>query len=976
MDRCFSRGGCVPLQRVSENADEPVVTSFAAHDDRRGVPRVPMLAPGPANRLVASALVAAVAAAWSVPTAAAPQQAGDESREVSPRRLLQRFDFEESANFNPGVPPQIYSPGGRPANGADPADADPGDGAGGRSGTNAIGYAPFGEVVTAEGVGHGDGRYSVRFDLDGASMVRFLDVPLEEVAAEASLLLRAWVKTDGIRHASVRVSACYLDAEEGVIGGIRSSEAVRAANDWRRLEVTPPPVPDGARTLQVWLEVVQPRDLEGVERDRFTIAEKDIRGTAYFDDIEVWQLPSVRFAADSEGIVPAGRQARIRLRCDDPVVDASTVELDVRDASGASMFTRREALRSGHDLAIDLPALPPGWYEAEGHFTHDGATIARRLARFAVIAPEGLVPEQTPRFGASLGSRSVPTGPAIDLARAAFVVLPVWESDTDLSESTAEIERLRPIVGGLLDRRVEPMFRVGAVPRRLASSVRLEADDALGLFSLGRDRWRPALEPWLLAFGQRVDHWFIGWSPVDAGRGDLDARLDEISATVGAVVAGPTVTLPWSPEEPVPTELGEAVERGRHALEVVADPAWRESGGEVFDGIPKGTAGMVRIVPLPADEVDARERAIDLSLRAIDAWRAGFDAISLEVDGARRGAYDGGVPGPAIEFAAWRQLAMRLSGRRFVAEIPLADGVRALLADGSRGPVLVAWSDSGDSGGKVSVDLGSDALAATDLWGRTQRIARGAEGHSFRIGREPLFIEHVDRGRCMLRRGFRVDPVFAESRRAPQEGDLVLANPWDRALSGTLTVVSAGGVEISPRTHRVEIAPGGEVRLPVQFSIPRSTYAGSVPVEVEVVGTADDAFRARLSAPLEVGFRKATVEPSWRIARSVESGALDIVLTLRVTNTGDAPLDLEAIAGGDGYAIDRKLITALPPRASAVRAFHFKDGVRRLSGREIRAGVHEPETDARLLERVVIPPLVPPSTRAGGSRFADADERP
>ena len=33
------------------------------------------------------------------------------------------------------------------------------------------------------------------------------------------------------------------------------------------------------------------------------------------------------------------------------------------------------------------------------------------------------------------------------------------------------------------------------------------------LIALPEERWRPSLEPWLLAFGQEVEHWFIGRVP-------------------------------------------------------------------------------------------------------------------------------------------------------------------------------------------------------------------------------------------------------------------------------------------------------------------------------------------------------------------------------------------------------------------------------------------------------------------------------
>jgi hypothetical protein len=210
----------------------------------------------PVTALIAPTLVAALFA----------QDAG-----IVPRRLVARFDFEESAEFNPGVPVNFYRvTSERPAEGAD----------GDRS--FALGYPPFGEVSTASGVGR-DGRgYAVRFELDGASMVLGRDIVLDKVPVGSELLVRAWTKTDGLRHASVRVSARYFDAEGLPIAGIHASGLVRAEAEWRPLEVEPPPMPPRARLLQLWLEVVQPR-LEGSgEPDRLEVAKSDVRGRAYF----------------------------------------------------------------------------------------------------------------------------------------------------------------------------------------------------------------------------------------------------------------------------------------------------------------------------------------------------------------------------------------------------------------------------------------------------------------------------------------------------------------------------------------------------------------------------------------------------------------------------------------------------------------------------------------------------------------------
>ena len=185
-------------------------------------------------------------------------------------------------------------------------------------------------------------------------------------------------------------------------------------------------------------------------------------------------------------------------------------------------------------------------------------------------------------------------------------------------------------------------------------------------------------------------------------------------------------------------------------------------------------------------------------------------------------------------------------------------------------------------------------------------------------------------------------------------------------MNGTLTITGPEKLEISPRTHSFTIPAGGEVRLPISFSVPRSFPAGVTQLAATVQGTATEPFRATISAPLELGSSSVKVEPEWRLARSIESGSVDIVLTLRVTNIGEQPIDVEAFAVADGYTQSRKPISSLEPGATAVRVFHFASGAQRLSGRDIRAGVHDPVVDARHLLQIAIPPLLPPG-RPGSS---------
>jgi hypothetical protein len=952
------------LQRVSENADERPVTV-----SKRPVRLSSLLAGLAVAACPPSAAVAAQMSSGAPDLRAAPGAAAVDS----PRRLVARFDFEENAEFSIGVPIGFYrvlSRPGTPGVSDTTGGADPGAGR-----TVAPGLPDFGDHRITRDGGR-DGGFAIECLVDGASIVLATEPDRIPIEPGARLEVRASVRTDGLVHAGVRVSARFRDARGEAIPGLWSTATVRSEDGWRTLVVEPPEAPDEARALELWLEVVQPSADRTTEGEPFRVTRSDVHGRAYFDDLEVWQLPTTRFEAERGGVVPPGEMARLLVGCADPLAERVRAEIRVRDASDDGVFETEFELGRERLVTLEVPALPTGWYEAEARFVGapDGATVAVRRARFAVLPDDPFEPDEPPRFGASLARLDDAVDAAVGLARSAFVVLPVWTAETDTRDPAHELERLRPVVDRLLGRRVEAMFRLAAVPGPLARAHRLGSDDTLALWALPVSHWQPALEPWLLAFGQVVDQWFMGVEPVDTRRGELVRRVDALSETMRAAIAGPSVGIPWSPEEPLDDALAASVRQGRHLVEIVSDGAWGESGVSTYDGLPNGPFGMARIVPLPAGVVDDRARAIDLALRAIDAWRAGFDAVAVEVADGDEPV----VPGPPLELAAWRQVSTRLCGRDFVAEIPIlrADGapVRALLADGPRGAVLVLWNEAMGEPVELRLELGGGEVLATDLWGRSARTAPARGGHLLRVGREPLFVEGVEREMCLLQAALRVEPGFIESRRAPQDAELVLSNPWDTTLSGTLSIVDAGALGIGPRTHAFEIAPGGEARMPVALTVPRSLAAGPVEVLVDLDGQAREPFRARLAARVETGSRGVRVEHRWRLARSVERGGVDLVLTLEVTNLSDAPVDLEAFAAAEGFLQSRKPVTNLAPGATATRTFHFADGARRLSGRDIRAGVHDAESDARLLRRIAIPPLLPPAAAIAGAGDPSGDE--
>ncbi|MFM7259845.1 MAG: hypothetical protein ACKO3W_04500 [bacterium] len=501
-------------------------------------------------------------------------------REVNmPRRRLARFDFEENEAF----PIELPAGWARVLSKARAADS---ESTATTTTTGAPDLPDFGSVKSERAAGRGEpsatnSGWALHFALNGASMAVSSAPEKIAVTPGAQLTLTAWTRTRGLRYAGARVAIQYHDASGKPLGAPYACVPMRSEGAWRELRVEPPAAPDNAASASIWLEVVQPKSLKDNEDMRFQVVQHDVAGSVHFDDIEVWQLPTASFRASGIGVVEPGVPSRLEIRCSDPAAQATSVAIRVRDASDRTVHSVELEVPAARPLEAVLPVLPTGWYEAEARFSVGTEAIAFRRARFAVLPNDPFEPDEPPRFGASLGSSGLGTEAAVELARAAFVVLPIWEETTDTRASRHELQRLRAKVTSLLDRRIEPMFRIQAVPEAVARECRIEPDDTLALFALDENRWQPVLEPWLLAFGQQVEQWFITDEPIEANREGLSERINTLSRALGTSIAGPAVGVPWWPGESLPTDLAGTIDTGRHTLEIVADASWRESRGEI-----------------------------------------------------------------------------------------------------------------------------------------------------------------------------------------------------------------------------------------------------------------------------------------------------------------------------------------------------------------------------------------------------------
>src|SRR5262249_14118946 len=130
-----------------------------------------------------------------------------------------------------------------------------------------------------------------------------------------------------------------------------------------------------AAFLVIELALLQPAELgndDGLgNRALYT---QDIRGSAWFDDVAVSQVPKVTMSSDRAGnIFHRSDPLKLSVVVNDRFTDDLEAQLLIRDADGKLVYqhsggavamSQAQTLQPGvKKLTLDLPDVPPGWYE-------------------------------------------------------------------------------------------------------------------------------------------------------------------------------------------------------------------------------------------------------------------------------------------------------------------------------------------------------------------------------------------------------------------------------------------------------------------------------------------------------------------------------------------------------------------------------------------------------------------------------------
>ncbi len=887
------------------------------------------------------------------------------------RRLIDSFDFEERDGRNPNFEdlPRYWFVTGRTAGTPDP---------------NFMQRPVHRELVTRKGfpdwndVGFDterahSGKHSLRLSLDGGSAGAFLQIGALPAVPSSDYLISFQVNTTELKHARA-VAVAYLVDSWGrrIEESVTSSVAVQTDNQWQKVNIKLYGDFVDAAWLVIELQLRQPAYDPDNPLGKKQIVLNEVHGSAWFDDVMIWQLPRVLVTTQSDvNIIRSPLKPRLSMFVRDLSGEPLLAEVSLYDENRTLVANSTQMVGRGSPPSWtwepELPRL--GWYlidlnvyETQGGVARrDHGALARSLTTVLWLSSEAApAGDDMSRF--SIDAQGVPEDQLALLpelmrqTRLGSLVLSAWDKNSTRRTLDQRQNLIDEIFRSLPAGGKRATLSFYPLPEELYSAVQSEAQQHLSpltLLTAASDNWMAYTTPVFMRHAQTVQRWQLGRieDPEAFYRQDLQHLLDQLLGVLSEQAPKPQIVLPWNVHQSRRVGLDEstavALAVGPGVLpETIPDymPEWQE--------IPRVPTDLHLIEP-PADQMSHANRVDDLARRVLYGWKASADGLTLPAPWTR--VVERKVrllPDPLL--GVFTTMAQRLSGRRLVNEMAPIKGVRCMIFDGPRGGMLAVWSESADADESLVRMWLGDAPEMIDVWGNRQPVAMVNGKHELRVTRTPIFVEGVDTELAMFRAMFALNPSFIESIHAPQKAMITLRNPWDRTISGKMTITQPEKWYIEPRNNIFSIASGETAELPITVMFPISEVAGEKRFEARFDFVAEEKYQVDLGVPMTLGLEGIDLDATLTVDRDEATGIVTAKVSAMVMNEGTEPVSLFAFAYVPGKPRQRHIITELRPGQSVLRRFIFPDVADVIFDQFVRVGLTQTEGEAVLNKRLSI----------------------
>ena len=747
-----------------------------------------------------------------------------------------------------------------------------------------------------------------------------------------------------------------------------------------------PPKPPAPKSLVLQLALLQPQQLaaSGQKQEsplgRFQLYQQDLKGTAWFDDITVYQLPRVSVAVPDAiiaNIFHPGQPIALDLTVAD-LAHANTshgdapliATLKITDPDGLLFASEKWPAPSTADQPwlhhYTHTPLPPNLYTATLD-VNDGVTgafISRRETHFASLAPLPVVhtdagTERTsPEFGICATDWPTPAWnelPAIlhDL-NVGLVQLSAWRRDMSDDALRLRDPALDALLNSLQHADIHAIAGLSEVPTVLTAKLTdtqpgsASDDSLLALTDADPALWRPYASFLLVRYSTLVDHWELGapTAPFSGNVGtplspttDPDPKLyAKVCTELGSLLTQPRLLIPWNalfdfsdklyPHALLDLRIPSVVKPGQIPSYIHDFRA--ASGNGATDG-----PIYIHIDPLDDQTYSPSDCISDFAERIIYSRTASPTATLVDLPLTRHSSITstGAHTEPQPLFLTYRTLVRMLGNSIYRREIPLGTGIHAFLFTNETGGTLALWND-GAAGAQIPLDLPlGKAPRSIELSGITHPLTIDPATHltHITVTTTPFFLDHLDAHLLELRATFAFANTIFPAGAGYLRTDVELANPYPDPLSATMRMAPPAGWTIEPPSFPVAIAPGGTFKQPVIVRYPYTEAAGPKTMGAKLTSSSDASNEGpntgtssdndpplNLSVPIAVSSDLVETEG---FARVLPNG--DLVLQQMITNISSAPINAEAYALVPGFARQQRFVLDLAPGQTTIKRFLF-----------------------------------------------------
>lgn len=821
------------------------------------------------------------------------------------------------------------------------------------------------------------GQYSFRFDLNGGSLIYRYQPKRLAVQRDAHYRVETYCQTTPLPHARARLGAYFTDIDSRplVDTAVRSELFASPADDdrWQKLSVELTATDERAVFLVVELGLVQPALYTKTTLGDRALFRQDIRGSAWFDDVQVSQVPQIAMTTDRPGnIFKLGDAPRLDVLVNDKSTDDLSAQLIITDADDKSVFQRSGALNmaTAHvlgpnrkRLSMPLPQLPAGWYRASLVMSSGGQYVGEQELAFIQLADNGLTADgkqstqPDPRFGVTAlnlpfeGWDELPQLlPHLSTGR---VKLAVWSATSDIQ--SVDSTKFDSLLERLAELNITPTACLTDLPPEL--SAKLNHGGWPALLTAPVEDWQPQLAFMIARHANHLDRWQLGADDTDAFVTNPAMRqvYKKVYAEFATLMQSPDLAMPWPAWYELDGELPATV-----ALSVpssvlpsqlplyMADLTSHGQGDSTKNSNPPSLSVSLQL--LDRNQYGRGMQIRDFVERVIYALSAGADRVDVPLPFTTKRIGDTLTKQPQEMLLVMRTLLSTLSGATFKGKMPMGEGVEAFLFDRNGQGIVVLWDRStmpgpagidptrGGTVKQLAIDLGEKPMRL-DLWGNLSPLLTtntGADSGKMllSVGAMPTILVNVDASLAQLRTSVQIDNPLLESSFEPHTRKIRFTNPYRVAIAGQMKLKAPVGWTLNPPTHTFNLNPNETFERELTIEFPYNSFAGPKTIEAEFVVQADRNVSFTVPITVTLGLSDVGLQ-----TMALRDGS-DVLVQQMISNYGNKPIDYSAFAIFPGQARQERLVTNLGPGRTTLKRYKFTD-VKVPVNATIRSGVKE-----------------------------------